>query len=240
MLGAAGDGELEQSALREVTHHLNGCASCTGELSDYSTIGRELKAIAVLPSLEGFTKSVLDVIAKLAVVAVLAIVVHAVVFPTTEQVAKTIASGSVVPSSVTRPARLVDVQVDSAFVASADDSGCFHSSVPADQIRPHDRVSTAGRQDSSRSAASYRWRHDRDGGGSVRRHAADDDGESEAPERRYLCADRTTVERRHAAPADQPDQGGQRIYQSEISLTGGVTCLPRPCPPRRSRKRRRQ
>ena len=77
MLGAAGDGELEPNALREVAHHLNGCASCTGELSDYSTISRELKAMAVLPSLEGFTKSVLEVIAKLAVVAVLAIAVHA-------------------------------------------------------------------------------------------------------------------------------------------------------------------
>src|ERR1700689_5268753 len=124
MLGAAGDGELEQSALRKVTHHLNGCASCTGELSDYSTIGRELKAIAVLPSLEGFTKSVLDVIAKL-VVAVLAIVVHSMVFPTVRQVAQTVASRSAVSSSVARSARLVDVQVDSAFVASADDSGAF-------------------------------------------------------------------------------------------------------------------
>jgi hypothetical protein len=125
MLGAAGDGELEQSALRKVTHHLNGCASCTGELSDYSTIGRELKAIAVLPSLEGFTKSVLDVIAKLVVVAMLAIAVHAVVFPTTEQIAKTVANRPAAPSSVARSARLVDVQVDSAFVASADDSGAF-------------------------------------------------------------------------------------------------------------------
>jgi hypothetical protein len=122
MLGPAGDGELEPNALREVTHHLNGCASCTGELSDYSTIGRELKAIAVLPSLEGFTKSVLDVIAKLAVVAMLAIAVHAVIFPSTAQM---VASRPAVSSSVARSARLVDVQVDSAFVADADDSGAF-------------------------------------------------------------------------------------------------------------------
>jgi len=125
MLGPAGDGELEPNALREVTHHLNGCTACTGELSDYSKIGRELKAIAVLPSLEGFTKSVLDVIAKLAVVAMLAIAVHAVVFPTTQQVAQTVISRAAVSSSVARSARLVDVQVDSAFVASADDSGAF-------------------------------------------------------------------------------------------------------------------
>src|SRR5271156_169814 len=92
MRGPAGDGELEASALRDVHHHLNGCAACTGELSDYSTIGRELKAIAVLPSLEGFSKSVLDVIAKLVVVAMLAIVVHSVVFPSARQVAQTLAS----------------------------------------------------------------------------------------------------------------------------------------------------
>ena len=132
MLGPAGDGELEPNALREVTHHLNGCASCTGELSDYSTIGRELKAIAVLPSLEGFTKSVLDVIAKLVVVAMLAIAVHAVVFPTTAQVPQTVASRPAVSSSVARPARLVDVQVDSAFVARRGRLRRFHSSVSAD------------------------------------------------------------------------------------------------------------
>src|ERR1700689_784271 len=100
MLGPAGDGELEANALREVTLHLNGCASCTGGISDYSTIGRELKAIAVLPSLEGFTKSVLDVIAKLAVVAMLAIAVHAVVFPTARQVAQSVASRPAVASRV--------------------------------------------------------------------------------------------------------------------------------------------
>src|ERR1700677_3015479 len=105
MLGPAGDSELEANALREGTHHLNGCAACTGELSDYSTIGRELKAITVLPSLGGFTKSVLDVIAKLVVVAVLAIAVHAAVFPTTEQIAKTVAGRPAAPSSVARSAR---------------------------------------------------------------------------------------------------------------------------------------
>lgn len=30
MLGAAGDGELEPDMMREVAHHLMGCASCTG------------------------------------------------------------------------------------------------------------------------------------------------------------------------------------------------------------------
>ena len=53
-----------------------GCTTCTGELSDYSKIGRELRAIATTPSLEGFTKSVLNVIAKIAAVAMLAIALH--------------------------------------------------------------------------------------------------------------------------------------------------------------------
>ena len=77
MLGAAGDGELEPSDLREVTHHLSGCASCTGELSDYSKIGRELRRSTVMPSLEGFTKSVLDVIAKIVAVAMLVMALQA-------------------------------------------------------------------------------------------------------------------------------------------------------------------
>ncbi len=76
MLGAAGDGELEPNDLQEVARHVERCASCTGELSDYSTIGRELRAIAVMPSLEGFTKSVLDVIAKLVAVAIFVIALH--------------------------------------------------------------------------------------------------------------------------------------------------------------------
>ena len=70
MLGAAGDGELEPNDLQEVTHHLNRMRLVHRRAqSDYSTIGRELREIAVKPSLEGFTKSVLDVIAKLVAVA---------------------------------------------------------------------------------------------------------------------------------------------------------------------------
>ena len=59
-----------------------------------------------------------------------------------------------------------------------------------------------------------------------------DDGQSEAPERRHLRADRTAVQRRHAAPADQPDQGGERIYPVLNLLAEGtrVTCRPRPTP----------
>ena len=50
MLSAAGDGELEPRDLREVTHHLEQCPSCTGELADYSKIGHGLRAMTVMPS----------------------------------------------------------------------------------------------------------------------------------------------------------------------------------------------
>ena len=122
MLGAAGDGELEADAMRQVARHLSRCPSCTGELTAYSIIGRELKAIAAVPSLEGFTKSVLDVIAKLAVVAVLAVALHAVV-PSALQNSKAVpeaaAGKPALATSVARSNRLVDVQVDSASVADA-------------------------------------------------------------------------------------------------------------------------
>src|SRR6202030_2839284 len=124
MLSAAGDGELEPNALQEVTHHLTGCASCTGAQSDFSTIGNELRKIAVEPSLEGFTKSVLDVIAKLVAVAMLAIVLHSVIvgpnsLKKSQPIAQTVASRPPVA-----PTRLVDVRVDSAFVADTN-SGAF-------------------------------------------------------------------------------------------------------------------
>ena len=120
MLGAAGDGELEPGDLRTVAHHIEGCASCTGELSDYSKIGRELKAIAVMPSLEGFTKSVLDAIAKLVAVAILAIALHsAIIRPTSVNVARPLPE-TVAKVQPAAPTRLVDVRVDSAFVADAN------------------------------------------------------------------------------------------------------------------------
>ena len=124
MLSAAGDGELEPNALQEVTHHLTGCASCTGAQSDYSAIGQELRKIAVTPSLEGFTKSVLDVIAKIVAVAMLAIALHtAIVGPDSlkksQPMPQTVASRQPIA-----PTRLVDVRVDSAFVADAN-SGSF-------------------------------------------------------------------------------------------------------------------
>ena len=124
MLSAAGDGELEPNHLQEVTHHVTGCASCTVAQSDYSTIGNELRKIAVEPSLEGFTKSVLDVIAKLVAVAMLAIVLHNVIvglnsLRISQAIPETVASRPPVA-----PTRLVDVRVDSAFVADTN-SGAF-------------------------------------------------------------------------------------------------------------------
>ena len=120
MLSAAGDGELEPDSLRTVAQHVEQCASCTGELSDYSKIGRELRAIAVMPRLEGFTKSVLDVIAKLVAVAILAIVLHsAIVGRDSVKVAPSLPE-TVAKTQPAAPTRLVDVRVDSAFVADAN------------------------------------------------------------------------------------------------------------------------
>ncbi len=120
MLGAVGDGELEPNDLQEVARHVELCASCTGELSDYSKIGRELRAIAVMPSLEGFTKSVLNVIAKLGAVAILLIALHSVIVgPASINVARSLPE-TVVRTQPATPTRLVDVRVDSAFVADTN------------------------------------------------------------------------------------------------------------------------
>ena len=132
MLGAAGDGELGPDDMQEVARHLVRCASCTVALSDYSKIGRELRAIAVLPSLEKFTKSVLDLIEKLAVVAILAIALHsAIVGPGAVKIARslpeTVASRPPASSSVMRSTSLVDVRVDSAFVADTASGPFSHT-----------------------------------------------------------------------------------------------------------------
>jgi hypothetical protein len=132
MLGAAGDGELEPRDLQQVAHHLVGCTNCTGELSDYSKIGRELRAIAVTPSLEGFTKSVLNVIAKLAAVAMLAIALHAgMVRMGSANIARTLPATVASKSSASppfRPTKEVDVRVDSAVVADQASGSFNHAS----------------------------------------------------------------------------------------------------------------
>jgi hypothetical protein len=129
MLGAAGDGELEPGALQQVAHHVEQCADCTGELSDYSAIGTELRALVVMPSLEGFTKSVLEAIAKLVAVVIFAIALHNGIFhPAIENVARPlperIASRHPASPTAIGAAKVVDVQVDSALVADQN-SGAF-------------------------------------------------------------------------------------------------------------------
>ena len=127
LLSAAGDGELEPGNLREVAHHLERCASCTGELADYSTIGGELRKIAVKPSLEGFTRSVLDVIAKLVAVAIVMIVLHSVIVgPGSVNVVRPLPQ-TVAKVAPAAPTRLVDVRVDSAFVADAKSGSFSHT-----------------------------------------------------------------------------------------------------------------
>ncbi len=132
MLSAAGDGELEPRDLRTVARHVEGCAACTGELSDYSAIGRELRAIAVMPSLDGFAKSVLDVIAKVVAVALLAVALHAGILRLgvahiARSLPDTVASRPAPPIAMTS-AKLVDVRVDSAFIANPAFGSFSHAS----------------------------------------------------------------------------------------------------------------
>jgi hypothetical protein len=131
ILGAAGDGELEPNDRQAVARHVTGCVSCALTLSDYLRIGRELRAVAVVPALEGFTKSVLELIAKLGVAAIIVVALHsAIVGWRTAEIARpmpaTVASKQAT-SSVIRSDRLVDVQVDSAMVSDHAFGAFSHS-----------------------------------------------------------------------------------------------------------------
>ncbi len=131
MLGAAGDGELEPDDMQAVARHLTGCPSCTVEQSDFAKIGRELRAIAVMPSLEGFTKSVLDIIGKLVVIAIFAAALHGIIGPGTVRVAQSRPEiAGIKPSaraSVMRSTGVVDVRVDSAFIADQSSGSFSHT-----------------------------------------------------------------------------------------------------------------
>ena len=59
LLGAFEDSELEPNEMQEVAFHLARCESCTGILAEYSTIGRDLRTIAVEPALNGFSRAVI-------------------------------------------------------------------------------------------------------------------------------------------------------------------------------------
>ncbi len=65
MLGAFEDGELEPHEMQEVAFHLARCASCATALGEYSTLGRELRSIVVVPPLDGFANAVGERIANL-------------------------------------------------------------------------------------------------------------------------------------------------------------------------------
>ena len=65
MLGAFEDSELEPNEMQEVAFHLARCESCTGILSDYSTIGRDLRSITAAPVLAGFSNAVIARIDRL-------------------------------------------------------------------------------------------------------------------------------------------------------------------------------
>jgi anti-sigma factor RsiW len=65
MLGAFEDSELEPNEMQEVAFHLARCATCTGTLADYSTLGRDLRAITVTPVLAGFSSAVVARIERL-------------------------------------------------------------------------------------------------------------------------------------------------------------------------------
>jgi hypothetical protein len=100
-LGALVDDELETPVRQQLESHLVGCATCVGQVADYTRIGEELRKIAQIPQLEGFAKSVLEKIAKLAVVAFCILMMQ----------------GGI--ARLSAPARrLVDVRVDSIAAAN--------------------------------------------------------------------------------------------------------------------------
>jgi hypothetical protein len=130
MLGAAGDGELEPDHMQEIAHHLTRCADCTIRLSDYAAIGRELKAIATMPSLEGFTKSVLAAITTLIAVAIFAIALHGTaVRPDSVSIARSDTAPT--SSTATAPIRMVEVQVDSAMIVDQASASFSHTNLKA-------------------------------------------------------------------------------------------------------------
>jgi anti-sigma factor RsiW len=100
-LSALVDDELEAPVRDQLESHLVGCAACVAQVAEYTTLGEELRKIVQIPQLEGFAKSVLEKIAKLAVVVFCVLAMR----------------GGVTPLRV--PAGgLVDVRVDSIAAAN--------------------------------------------------------------------------------------------------------------------------
>ena len=67
MLDAFEDSELEPNEMQEVAFHLARCESCAGVLSDYSTVGRELRSFITAPVVPGFASAVVARIDRLPV-----------------------------------------------------------------------------------------------------------------------------------------------------------------------------
>jgi anti-sigma factor RsiW len=65
MLGAFEDAELEPNEMQEVAYHLARCETCTSILTDYSSLGRELRSITTAPDLAGFSRAVIARIDRL-------------------------------------------------------------------------------------------------------------------------------------------------------------------------------
>jgi anti-sigma factor RsiW len=59
ILGAFEDGELSPEQFRKVESHLAECRRCEAELAATAALGNQLRAVAIQPSLEGFTNAVL-------------------------------------------------------------------------------------------------------------------------------------------------------------------------------------
>src|SRR5271155_696919 len=58
LLGFFEDSELEPHEMQEVARHLANCKGCENTLSEYSTIGRHLRAVVAEPSLQNFAAGV--------------------------------------------------------------------------------------------------------------------------------------------------------------------------------------
>lgn len=58
LLGFFEDSELEPHEMQEVARHLASCKGCEGTLTEYTTIGRHLRAVVAEPSLENFAANV--------------------------------------------------------------------------------------------------------------------------------------------------------------------------------------
>jgi hypothetical protein len=65
LLGAFEDGELESNEIQDVAYHLARCETCSAELADLTSLGKELRASAVEPELLGFKRAVMNRIAEL-------------------------------------------------------------------------------------------------------------------------------------------------------------------------------